>query len=122
MSKSQLPGFMIVLILSLLYIKFNNVMIKFVLTISTLLGMLTLSLAKFLSMLLKYFTVFNLSVDSSTNILEPNDPHNSDLLVYQYDCSKQHNLCQFTLSRVQFCIQAPSPFENTRASCCFFRR
>ena len=36
-------------------------------------------------------------------------------LVSHYDCSKQHNLQQFRLTRVQPCSQAPYSFESTRA-------
>ena len=55
------------------------------------------------------------STDSSSDHVDPNDPHISDLLVSHYDCSKQHNLRQFSLTRVQSCSQAPSSFESTRA-------
>ena len=51
----------------------------------------------------------------SSDHVDPNDPHISDLLVSHYDCSKQHNLRQFSLTRVQPCVQAPSAFETTRA-------
>ena len=32
-----------------------------------------------------------------------------------YYCSEQHNLCQFSFTRVQHCAQAPSSSENNRA-------
>ena len=51
----------------------------------------------------------------SSDHVDPNDPHVSDLLVSHYDCSKQYNLRQFSLTRVQPCAQAPSAFESTRA-------
>ena len=54
-------------------------------------------------------------VSSISDHVDPNDPHISDLLVSHYDCSKQHNLRQFSLTRVQPCVQAPSAFESTRA-------
>ena len=54
-------------------------------------------------------------VSSTSDHVDPNDPHNSDLLVSHYGCSKQHNLQQFSLTRVQPCVQAPSAFESTRA-------
>ena len=66
-------------------------------------------------LLLNYFTLFILSLDSSSDIVGPNDSHISDLLVTHYDCSKQHNLRHFSLTRVQPCAQAPSAFESTRA-------
>ena len=55
------------------------------------------------------------SLDSSTDIVEPNDPHFSDLLVSHYECSNQPNLRQFSLTRVQPCAQAPASLESTRA-------
>ena len=54
-------------------------------------------------------------INSSPDHVDPNDPHISDLLVSHYDCFKQHNLRQFSLTRVQPCTQAPSAFESTRA-------
>ena len=69
------------------------------------------SLFYFLSFL--FLTFFQ--IHSSPDHVDPNDPHISDLLVSHYDCSKQHNLRQFSLTRVQPCAQAPSAFESTRA-------
>ena len=60
------------------------------------------------------FLVFS-QIASSSDHVDPNDPHISDLLVIHYDCSKQHNLRQFSLTRVQPCAQAPFAFESTRA-------
>ena len=54
-------------------------------------------------------------ITPSPDHVDPNDPHISDLLVSHYDRSKQHNLRQFSLTRVQPCAQAPSAFESTRA-------
>ena len=54
-------------------------------------------------------------ITPSPDHVDPHDPHISDLLVSHYDCSKQHNLRQFSLTRVQPCAQAPSAFESTRA-------
>ena len=51
---------------------------------------------------------------AAKDIVEPNDPHISELLVSHYDCSKQNNLRQFSLTRVQTCEQAPSSLEYTR--------
>ena len=69
------------------------------------------SLFYFLSFLFLAF----FQIHSSPDHVDPNDPHISDLLVSHYDCSKQHNLRQFSLTRVQPCAQAPSAFESTRA-------
>ena len=60
------------------------------------------------------FLVFSQIAPSSDHVY-PNVPHNSDLLVSHFDCSKQHNLRQFSLTRVQPCVQAPSACESTRA-------
>ena len=53
-----------------------------------------------------FSTLLYLCKSTSENIVEPNDPHISDLLVSHYDCSKQNNLCQFSVTRVQTCEQA----------------
>ena len=45
----------------------------------------------------------------------PNDPNFSDILHSHYDSSKQHNLRQFSLSRVQPCAQALSALETSLA-------
>ena len=69
----------------------------------------------FFLFLLKKFTLLILSLDSSTDIVETNDPDNSDILVSHYDCSKPQNLRQFTLTRVKPCAQAPAAQERTEA-------
>ena len=69
----------------------------------------------YLSYFLFSFLSITSSTDSSSDHVDPNDPHISDLLISHYDCSKQHNLRQFSLTRVQPCSQAPSSFESTRA-------
>ena len=69
----------------------------------------------YLSYFLFSFLSITSSTDSSSDHVDPNDPHISDLLVSHYDCSKQHNLRQFSLTQVQPCSQAPSSFESTRA-------
>ena len=66
-------------------------------------------------LLLEYSFLLILSLDPSTDIVEPNDPHFSELLVSHCDCSKQHNLPQFNLTGVQPYAQAPSAFESSRA-------
>ena len=69
------------------------------------------SLCYFLSSLVLVFS----QITPSSDHVDPNDPHISDFSVSHYDCSKQHNLGQFSLTRVQPCVQAPSAFESTRA-------
>ena len=74
----------------------------------------------YLSYFLFCFLSLTSSTDSSSDHVDPNDPHISDLMIFShfvshYDCSKQHNLRQFSLTRVQPCSQAPSSFESTRA-------
>ena len=61
--------------------------------------------------LLKYFTLLIFSLDSSADIVEPNNPHNSDLSVSHYESSKQHNLRDISLTRVKPCAQAPITFS-----------
>ena len=61
----------------------------------------------FFFLLHKRFTLLAISLDSSSDIVEANDPHISDLLVSHYDCSKQHNVRHFSLTRVQ-----PWPFRS----------
>ena len=48
------------------------------------------------------------------DFIESDDPNISKLFVSHYDCSKQNNLRQFSLTRVQACEQAPSSIEHTR--------
>ena len=69
----------------------------------------------YLSYFLFCFLPITFSTDSSSDHVDPNDCHISDLLVSHYDCSKQQNLGQFSLTRVQPCSRAPSSFESTRA-------
>ena len=66
-------------------------------------------------LLLEFLALLMFSFDFSPDQVDPNDPHISDLLVSHYDCSKQHNLRQFSLTRVKPCAQAPSSLESTRA-------
>ena len=67
----------------------------------------------YLSYFLFSFLSITSTTDSSSNHVDPNNLHISDLLVSHYDCSKQHNLRQFSITRVQPCSQAPSSFEST---------
>ena len=50
---------------------------------------------------------------TTQKIVQPNDPHISDVLVSHYSCSNQKNLLQFILTRFQTCEQAPSSLEYT---------
>ena len=64
----------------------------------------------YLFLLLKFFAILILSLDTSSDQVYPYDHHNSDLLVSLYDCSKQQNLGQFFLTRVQPCVRARFSF------------
>ena len=75
---------------------------------------LVLNIALIFKTFLFLLTFFRLCNTTIKNIVEPNDRHISDLLVFYYDCSKQNNLRQFSLTRVQTCEQAPSSLEFTR--------
>ena len=68
----------------------------------------------FFFFLLKDFALLILFLNSSSDIVDPNGPGISDLLVYHYDCSKQRHLCQFFSTRVQPCAPAPSASGSTR--------
>ena len=56
-------------------------------------------------------SLLSLCNTTNKNIVEPNDPHISDLLVSHDDCSKQNNLRQISLTRIQTREQAPSSLE-----------
>ena len=62
------------------------------------------------------------STVSHTGSVEPNDPHVSDLSVSHYDCSEEHDLRQFSLTRVQPCVQAFSSLESNRGIASAFVR
>ena len=47
-------------------------------------------------------------------MIQPDDPTITQLLATHYDCSKQYNLRQFSLTRVQKCTQTDSEIEYTR--------
>ena len=83
----------------------------------SILTMFPLSICSFSYFLFCVYSLLPITflTESSSDLVDPNDPHISDLLVSHYDCSKQHNLTQFSLTRVQPCSQAPSSFESTRA-------
>ena len=51
---------------------------------------------------------------TSDNFVSPDDLRITKLLASHYDCSKQYNLRQFSLTRVQECNQAPSEIEHSR--------
>ena len=50
---------------------------------------------------------------SNDSMVELNNPHISDLLVFYNDCSKDYTLRHFRSTRVKLCVLDPS-FENTR--------
>ena len=49
---------------------------------------------------------------TSKNLFQPDDPWITELPATHYDCSKQNNLRQFSLSGVEKCAQAHSETEN----------
>ena len=65
----------------------------------------------FLFLLLKFFALPILSLDSPIDLVEPINPQISDILVPYDDCSVEPNLLQFRLNRVRPCAQAPSAVE-----------
>ena len=63
----------------------------------------------------------NIHSITSDNFVSPDDPRITKLLASHYDCSKQYNLRQFSLTRVQECNQAPSEIEHSRVlGCCLY--
>ena len=46
------------------------------------------------------------------NYLPSDDPNITNLMVYHYDCAKQHNLRQFNLLNVKQCTEAPSDINH----------
>ena len=75
-----------------------------------------LSLVINMSLIFKFIILILLYIPNSNtkDFIESDDPNISKLLVSHYDCSKQNNLRQFSLTRVQACEQAPSSLEHTR--------
>ena len=43
-------------------------------------------------------------------------------MVSQYDCEKQHNLCQFNLLNVKQCTQAPSNIQHANVNASVYVR
>ena len=76
---------------------------------------LQMKLKIFYSVLIMILYLLNLieTIDPD-NYVPPDDPRITKLLASHYDCSKQYNLRQFSLTRVQECTQAPSEIEHTR--------
>ena len=44
--------------------------------------------------------------------LPSDDPNITNLIVFDYDCAKQHNLRQFNLLKVKQCTNAPSKIQH----------
>ena len=65
----------------------------------------------FLFLLKSFDDILILCLISPSDIVEPEDPYISCILVSLYDCSKQQNVCQFSLTRVRHCAQGPSYLE-----------
>ena len=60
----------------------------------------------------RVFVIFNFSLNSPPDCVEPNENNISDHLIFQGDCSQQNNLRHFSLTRVHSCAQAPSSLES----------
>ena len=59
---------------------------------------------------------------TSETLLQPDDRRFTQLVATHYDCSKQYNLRQSSLTRVQKCNKAPSETEYTRIFALVFIR
>ena len=59
---------------------------------------------------------------TSGNLTQPDDSWITQLLRTHYECSRQYNLRQFSLTRVQKCTPAPSEIENAGTIAAVFIR
>ena len=50
----------------------------------------------------------------SKNLIQFDDHRVTQLLAIHFDCSEQHNMKQFSLTRLQNCTQSPIEIEYTR--------
>ena len=74
------------------------------------------------SVILNFSLLEVASAISTENSIQSDDHRITQLPAPQYDCSKQYNLRQFTLIRIQNCTQSPSDFDYTRAFVSVFIR
>ena len=86
-----------------------------VLNILPLFELLTTS---YITSLILYSHLFNftfsipIAPSDTENYLPSDDPNITNLIVYHYDCAKQHNLRQFNLLNVKQCTEAPSDTKH----------
>ena len=66
--------------------------------------------------LYSHFFTFTSSIpitpSDTENYLPSDDPNITNLMVFHYDCAKQHILRQFNLFNVKQCTEAPSDIQH----------
>ena len=86
-----------------------------VLNILPLFELLTTS---YITILILYSHLFHftfsipITPSDTENYLPSDDPNITNLMVFHYDCAKQHNLRQFNLLNVKQCTEAPSDIKH----------
>ena len=58
-----------------------------------------------------FFSFLLQTVNTSKRLIQADDPRITQLLASHYDCWKQYNLKQFSLTRVRKCTQVYSEIE-----------
>ena len=72
----------------------------------------------YITTLILYLHLFNstfsrpITPSDTENYLPSDDPNITNLMVFHYDCAKQHNLRQFNLLNVKQCTEAPSDIKH----------
>ena len=72
----------------------------------------------YITTLILYLLLFNstfyipITPSDTENYLPSDDPTITNLMVFHYDCAKQHNLRQFNLLNVKQCTEAPSDIKH----------
>ena len=61
-----------------------------------------------------YSHTIPIELTDTENFLPPDDPNITNLMVFHYDCKKQHNLRQFSLLNVKPCTEAPSNIQHAK--------
>ena len=67
-------------------------------------------------------SVSKVDTTNEENHLSEQDPNILNLMVSHYDCAKQNNSRQFSLSKVEPCKQAPSDIQHTKTQATVYVR
>ena len=62
--------------------------------------------------MITFTTSASISPTNKNDYLPSDDPNITNLMVYLYDCAKQHSLRQFNLLNVKQCTEAPSNIQH----------